>query len=536
MSANCYAYSNTETQKNQVFFEKNFNFNIKFIFLGLRVLILSNLTIKNWESERLTGVFHIYIGKYNSERCEKRVTFFKYLSDAGVGVLLPLILITCGAYFTIYLGGFYLLHPCKTWRLMFSREGGGKVSPLRALSVSLAGTLGVGNIVGVAVAIIMGGAGALFWMWISAFLSMILKYAEIVLAMRYRSQRDGEIIGGPMYYMKNGIGGKTGKMFASVFAMLGLLSSLTVGNVVQMNAAADAAYSTFHFARPVFGIVVAGICAVVIFGGFRGISRVTSVAIPVMSGLYLVLSARAVILDAARIPQVMNEIIRSAFSVSAASGGIIGFLLSGALRHGVAKGSFTHEAGCGTAPMAHVNSDTKIPAKQGLLGIFEVFFDTIVMCTLTGFVILLANDGEFITDNGMLLVIYSFSKYYGKKAAYLISFSILLFAFATIICWAYYGKTCLTYFTRSRKAETVYLVAYCSLAAAGAVMSQGLVWEFSDISVAVMTVLNLAAVLWLRREVRMETECAGLCRPSLRCSVPLTDKREKPVGHVQKTP
>ena len=136
----------------------------------------------------------------------------------------------------------------------------------------------------------------------------------------------------------------------------------------------------------------------------------------------------------------------------------------------------------------------------------------------------------------MLLVIYSFSKYYGKKAAYLISFSILLFAFATIICWAYYGKTCLAYFTRSRKAKTVYLVAYCSLAAAGAVMSQGLVWEFSDISVAVMTALNLAAVLWLRREVRMETECAGLCRPSLRCSVPLTDKREKPVGHVRKTP
>ena len=163
--------------------------------------------------------------------------------------------------------------------------------------------------------------------------------------------------------------------------------------------------------------------------------------------------------------------------------------------------------------MAHVNSDTKIPAKQGLLGIFEVFFDTIIMCTLTGFVILLACDGEFITDNGMLLVIYAFSKYYGKKAAYLISASILLFAFATVICWAYYGKTCLAYFIKTKRAETVYLLAYCATSALGAFMTQGVVWTFSDISVAVMTILNLACVLWLRREVRMETESAGLCLP-----------------------
>ena len=441
------------------------------------------------------------------------LAFLKNIGDVGVGILLPLILISCGVYFTGYLGGFYLLHPVKTMKLAISREGAGKSSPLRALSVSLAGTLGVGNIVGVAVAIVMGGAGALFWMWISAFLSMILKYAEIVLAMRYRSYNGAEPVGGPMYYMKNGIGGRTGGIFAAVFAALGLLSSFTMGNVVQMNAAADAAFSTFHISKPIFGVATALICAAVIFGGFRGISRVTSVAIPVVSALYLFLCVRAILLDASEIPQVIGEIMRSAFSVSAAGGGIAGFLLSGTLRHGVAKGCFTHEAGCGTAPMAHVNSDTKIPAKQGLLGIFEVFFDTIIMCTLTGFVILLACDGEFITDNGMLLVIYAFSKYYGKKAAYLISASILLFAFATVICWAYYGKTCLAYFIKTKRAETVYLLAYCATSALGAFMTQGVVWTFSDISVAVMTILNLACVLWLRREVRMETESAGLCLP-----------------------
>ena len=444
------------------------------------------------------------------------MTFLGRICDAGVGILLPLILVGCGLYFTIYLGGFYLLHPIKAVKLMFSREGAGKTSPLVALSVSLAGTLGVGNIVGVAVALVMGGPGALFWMWVSALLSMILKYAEIVLAMRYRSVENGVGTGGPMYYMKNGIGGKTGGMLAAVFAALGLFSSFSMGNIVQMNAASDAAFSTFNFPKPVFGVVTAVICAVVIFGGFKGISRVTSVAIPVASAVYLFISLRAVLLDANRIPEIMRTILSGAFSVSSASGGIVGFLLSGAVRHGVAKGSFTHEAGCGTAPMAHANSDTKIPAKQGLLGIFEVFFDTIVMCTLTGFVILLASDGEFITDNGMLLVIYSFSKYYGKLAAYLISASILLFAFATVICWAYYGKTCLGYFTSSEKAEKWYLAAYCAVALLGSVMSQSLVWKFSDISVAVMTVLNLSAVIWLRREVREETECAGLCLPRRR--------------------
>lgn len=473
---------------------------------------MSNITEKRGERKDFLAV-RIYILRKTIRKEVRALTLLGKLCDAGVGILLPLILVGCGLYFTVYLGGFYLLHPWKSLKLMFSREGTGKTSPLAALSVSLAGTLGVGNIVGVAVAIVMGGPGALFWMWISALLSMILKYAEIVLAMRYRSGEGESVRGGPMYYMKNGIGGKTGGIFAAVFALLGLLSSFSMGNIVQMNAASDAASSTFNFSKPIFGIVTAVICAVVIFGGFKGISRVTAVAIPVVSAVYLFISVRAVILDAGRIPEVMRTILQGAFSVSAASGGVVGFLLSGALRHGVAKGSFTHEAGCGTAPMAHVNSDTKIPAKQGLLGIFEVFFDTIVMCTLTGLVILLASDGEFITDNGMLLVIYSFSKYYGRKAAYLISASILLFAFATVICWAYYGKTCLCYFTASKKAEKVYLATYCAVTLLGAVMSQSMVWKFSDISVAVMTVLNLSAVVWLRREVREETECAGLCLP-----------------------
>jgi AGCS family alanine or glycine:cation symporter len=429
----------------------------------------------------------------------------KKISDLGVGVMLPAFILLAGIYLTKYLGGFYLLHPLKTLKLMLSREGTGGTSPLRALSVSLAGTLGVGNIVGVAVAIVMGGAGALFWMWISAFFSMILKYAEIVLAMRYKIHKNNEIIGGPMYYMRDGIGGRSGRMFAGVFAALGLFSAFSMGNMVQMNAASSAVKSAFSVPTWLFGIVAAVFCAFLLLKGFRGISRVTSVLIPFLSALYFLMSARVVLLEWERLPALLFMIWEEAFSVSSASGGVMGFLLSGAIRQGVAKGSFSHEAGCGTAPMAHAGADTKIPAKQGVLGIFEVFFDTILLCTLTGFVILLASDGELITDNGMHLVIYSFARYYGKYAAYFISFSIVLFAIATVICWGYYGKVCLSYLVRSENAGKIYDLAYSAVTVLAAVMSESAVWELSDITVALMTVINLTAVLWLRREVKEET-------------------------------
>ncbi len=431
--------------------------------------------------------------------------------DFGVGVMLPAFILLAGIYFTKYLGGFYLLHPVKTMKLMLRQEKGREGSPLRALSVSLAGTLGVGNIVGVAVAIVLGGAGALFWMWVSALLSMILKYAEIVLAGRYQiHERDG-VRGGPMYYMQKGIGGHFGKGLAVIFSALGLFSAFSMGNMVQMNAATSAVSSAFAVSPLFFGIVAAVCVGILIIRGFRGISKVTSVLIPILSVLYLVLSLRAVLIDVERLPALFAEILQDAFDVSAASGGLLGFLMTGALRQGVVKGSFSHEAGCGTAPMAHGSAEAKSPAKQGLFGIFEVFFDTILLCTLTGFVILLARDGEFITGNGMHLVIYSFARYYGRFATYFISLSIVLFAFATVICWGYYGKVCLRYFTDDRRVMRGYDLLYAGVTVAAALMSESAVWALSDVTVALMTILNLTAVFWLRREIREETRAAGLC-------------------------
>ena len=437
----------------------------------------------------------------------------KTAADIGVGFLLPLIILCSGIYFTKYLGGFYLLRPARTIRLLFSKEKECKISPLRALSVSLAGTLGVGNIVGVAVALLLGGAGALFWMWISAFFAMILKYAEIVLAMRYRIHQNGKKFGGPMYYMQKGIGGRIGKFLAILFALLGLISAFSMGSLVQMKAASDAMRETFLVPSHLFGIVTALICLILLSGGYEKISKLTSIIIPLLSVVYFFMAVRVVWLESERIPILIREIVKDAFSISAASGGIIGFLFSGAIRHGVAKGCFSHEAGCGTAPMAHAGADTKIPAKQGILGIFEVFFDTLVLCTLTGFVILLSCDGTFPTDNGMALVIFSFSQYYGVNAAYIITISVVLFAVATVICWGYYGLETLSYLNKTKWISKTYILLYCIITALGAVMQESAVWEISDLTAALMTVLNLSAVFWLRKDIREETEAAGLCPP-----------------------
>lgn len=437
------------------------------------------------------------------------------LVDVGTGIVLPLFILYAGFYFTKFLGGFYLFRPARTLRLAFSREREGGVSPLRALSVSLAGTLGVGNIVGVAVALIIGGAGAVFWMWISAFFSMILKYAEIVLGMRYRIYENDKKYGGPMYYMKKGIGGLLGKTLAWIFALLGVISAFSMGNLVQMKAAADALSKTFSFPPLLFGIFSAVICAFLLFGGYEKLSRATGIIIPCLSLVYLVMSVRVIWIEADQIYPLCRTICARAFSFSSASGGILGFLFSHSLRQGIAKGSFSHEAGCGTAPLAHAGANTKIPAKQGVFGIFEVFFDTIVLCTLTAFVILLSQGENFTQTNGMRLVLDSFAHYYGSSAYYIITLCVVLFALATVVCWGYYGKEMLSYLSKSSTFSKAYVYIFCAVAAIGAVMEENTVWQISDITAALMTALNLSAVFMLRKEVREETEAAGLCPPKL---------------------
>lgn len=416
---------------------------------------------------------------------------------------LPIIILSSGIFLLVKLKFFFALHPFATFRGILS-GGMGENSPLRVLSVSLAGTLGVGNIVGVAVAISLGGIGAVFWMWISALVSMVLKYAEIVLAMRYRSYSSGGCSGGPMYYMRGGIGGRLGRVLAAIFCAVGTLASFCLGNIVQISAAADSAFRAFGLPKLICGIIFAALCAVVIFGGFKKISAITIAVIPPLCLIYIVLSMAVILMNIGSLPRIFSDIIYAAFTPASGASGIFGYMISGAVRHGTAKGTFSHEAGSGTSPISHAQSSKQSAAEQGLFGIFEVFFDTIVICTMTALVIIISGFADSGLS-GMDMVISAFEVYYGAFSGYIFTFSMAVFAFSTVICWSYYGQCFLRYFTAKKAPVTIYLVLYCLCIVAGAVMKRGLIWELADLAISVMTSINLASVLMLRDEVALET-------------------------------
>lgn len=413
---------------------------------------------------------------------------------------LPAILILCGVYFLVKLKFFFLLHPMKTAKLMFSSP-----EQIRELSLSLAGTLGVGNIVGVAVAIILGGSGAVFWMWISAAVSMVLKYAEIVLAVKYRHfSLSGDATGGPMYYMRDGIGGGVGRGLAFVFALLGVSLSFAMGNLVQSGAAVGALSEMTAYSPVALGAVLGVLCAFSIFGGYKSVSNVTSFVVPVMSAVYLVVSLGIVFSNIERLPGIFADIVSSAVEPLSAGGGVMGFLTSSAVRHGVSKGAYSHESGAGTAPLSHFKTKNNSPARQGLLGLFEVFFDTIVMCTITAVVLLLYGDAP--SSNASEYISAAFGHFCGAPGMYIVNISVVLFAFSTMICWGFYGRTCLYYLCSRPKIANAYLAIYCGAVALGGVINEGVIWQIADVAVVVMTSVNLCAIVNLSEVVKKETE------------------------------
>ncbi len=423
-----------------------------------------------------------------------------------VEIFLSAIILCGGGFFTFYLRGFFFLHPVKTTRTMFKRSTKNGISPLRALSASLSGVLGVGNIVGVAVALILGGAGALFWVWVSALVSMVLKYCEVTLGVKYRKKSGEGYAGGPMYYMSDGLKSRAGAFFAFVFCTAGVISSFALGNIVQVSAACDTAEIIFGANKVGFAAVFCIAVGLVAIGDFSRISRATSVLLPIMSGVYLALCAAVIFREFALVPKVTAGVFAGAFSADSAFGGALGFLLSDGFSQGVAKGTFSHESGSGTAPMAHANAQTDSPARQGLLGLFEVFADTIIMCTLSAYVILIAQEKGVSDTGGMALVLRAFGTELGAWAEYVVGAAIVLFAFSSVICWAFYGKSCLSYITRSKKAERLYILLYLALGVFGAALSQDIVWKTADAAVALMTTTNMPALFLLRREIKAETE------------------------------
>lgn len=414
-----------------------------------------------------------------------------------LGPILPPLLIGAGLFFALRLVPILLRHPLRAFRRM--RDDRDDTS-VRSMITALAGTLGVGNITGVACAITAGGPGAVFWMWVSAFAVMSVKYAEIVLACRYR-KRDpaGGYFGSAAQYMLDGL---KSPALSRVFAVLLLLSALTVGNMTQTGAAAETAEAFFGIPRLLSGILLAGLLLAVIRGGAKRIVSFTNYLIPPLTVAYAVLSLWIIGTQIASLPDLLSRIVSAAWTPRAGVSGIMGYVLMDSLRLGTSRGIFSNEAGCGTAPTAHASSSSP-PAKQGVFGILEVFVDTIVLCTLTAFVILLS-EHRLTAYDGTELAIRAFSIALGDWVIVLLALSVMLYALASTVAWAYYGLSALR-FLKIERAADAYRLLYCGCCAVGALCPMGFIFELSDFFIGVMTLLNVCALLRLHGQVREET-------------------------------
>ena len=445
-----------------------------------------------------------------------RICSFEVMPVTFLLTATPILLLCVGLYYIFALRGFFLLHPIRNMRLLFGGRRAGGISPFRALTVALAGTLGVGNIVGVASALYMGGAGAVFWMLVSALLAMVLKYAEITLALRHRRLLpDGSFTGGAPYYVEDGLKDRglprLGRLLAGVFALLCLVNAVTMGSLLQVNAAAGAMEAGFSVPPLLTGGVVAVLAVVTVLGGAKRISSLTEKLVPFMTVGFLVVCIAVLLLRRERIPAALTAIWEDAFSVNSAGAGLLGFLTARGIRFGVMRGLVSNEAGCGTAPMAHAAADADLPARQGLFGLVEVFVDTVLLCTVTALCLLVSDSGptafgEDVTHTAQA----AFSSVLGAWAGGFFAVSILLFGVATVICWAHYGMTCVQYlFPKGRKkraTEGVYVVILAASLAVGAVTAPTLAWTVADVAISVMTLLNLGVLVLLRGEVKDETK------------------------------
>ncbi len=379
------------------------------------------------------------------------------------------------------------------------------VSPFQAVATAMAGTIGTGSIAGLATAVVTGGPGAIFWMWISALLGMVTKYCEIVLSLKFREKNNqGEWVGGPMYYLQNGLKAKWLAVFFSVF---GMLACLGTGNATQSNSIAVALKSTVGVSPWITGAVLVVISACVILGGMRRIASVNEKMVPFMAVLFVGCALAAMVVNIKAIPAAFALIFEEAFNFKSAAGGVAGYGIMTAMRYGFSKGVFSNEAGLGSAPMAHAASSTKDPVKQGLWGMFEVFFTTIIICTLSGLVVICGghwNTGEF---EGSALSIASFNTALPGVGAVAVTLATIFFALSTILGWAYYGEVCVGYLTnKSKTAVMIYRCIYVVFVFVGAVGKLDIIWGISEAMNGLMIIPNMIGVIGLWKVVRDATK------------------------------
>lgn len=396
-----------------------------------------------------------------------------------------------------------------TFGRMFKKKeaSDGALTPFQAVCTALAATVGTGNVAGVAGAIAIGGPGAIFWMWISALLGMCTKFAEVTLAVHFReTNRDGELVGGPMYYIKNGLG-KQWRWLAYLFSAFGVLTVFGTGNATQVNTittAIDTALFNFHIISEdmastlnlIIGVVLAALIALILLGGIKRIGQVTEKLVPFMAVMYVILAIGVVVINFRNLPIVFGSIFEGAFHPASVTGGVVGSLFM-SMKKGVSRGIFSNEAGLGTGSIAHACADTRKPVKQGFFGIFEVFVDTIIICTLTALVILCSGVPiGYGAAAGAELTISGFTATYGGWISIFTAVAMCCFAFSTIIGWGLYGTRCIEFIFGSR-VNKPFMLVYSLVAIVGATMNLGLLWSIAETFNGLMVIPNLLAVFLL---------------------------------------
>ena len=430
------------------------------------------------------------------------------------GIPMLVLLLGAGLFLTIRTGGVQFIRfgyamkntIGKVFRKTEKQEGA--VSPFQAVTTALAATVGTGNIAGITWAVTLGGAGSIFWLWVSALIGMCTKYAEVVLAVKYRERNaQGDWVGGPMYYITNGLG-QNWKWLAVMFSVFGALAAFGIGNAVQVGnitSSISTAVTTFNpaFAATdtlnlIVGIIIAVIVAFTLLGGIQRLGSVTEKLVPFMSIIYIVASIIVLICHAQALPGVFALIFKGAFNPTAAVGGISGFTLKLCIEWGVKRGVFSNEAGLGSAPMAHAATSETNPVKQGLYGIFEVFMDTIVICTMSGLTLLVSGiDLNYGVKGTTALNAQALGTVFGAEiGALIIAVGISLFALSTVLSWGLYGTRCCEYIFGT-KFNKVYQMIFVIVCVIGATMDLGLAWDIADTLNGLMAIPNLIALLGL---------------------------------------
>ena len=441
------------------------------------------------------------------EECNMLVDVLNQIDSIVWGPWLLILLVGTGVFLSCRLGFLQVMKLPRALKLIFfaRNKGDGDIDSFKALCTALAATVGTGNIVGVATAIKLGGPGALFWMWLAAFFGMATKFSEGCLAVKFRQvDADGNIAGGPMYYIEMGLG-KKWKPLAIAFALFGIMTAmLGSGTTTQMNAITSSIYAGFGVSTYISCAIITILVAIITFGGLQSISKTASKIVPAMAVIYFIITIIFLGMNSSELPHAIGEVISGAFNGTAAAGGFAGAGIMLTIRSGIARGLYSNESGLGSAPIVAAAAKTKWPAEQGLISMTGTFIDTIIICTLTGLTIIVSGVWTG-PSNGAEMTQAAFATTYGSLAPFILTISLTLFAFTTIIGWNYYGERCWEYLFGT-KTIPIYRIGYIIILASAVFLKLEAIWALADIVNGLMAIPNLIALLGLSGIIVAETK------------------------------